>query len=149
MIELNEDDYQLLDAFPLKWRWNLLPPDVLANIRPLAKAKALEIYEKTSKFYPNEGFMQGSFKLIDKTEVEDKDVQQIRDWLVTNILKLEEPIIASWFPQDAVVTTAANFCDYWDDFCYPSSDDVRILFVSGEWILFYSQEEAFFFGQQT
>lgn len=151
MIELNEEDYQPLDTFRLKWRWtdvrwNLLPPDVLVNIRPLAKVKAREIYEKTLGFYPNEGFMHGSYELMDKMEVEDKDVQEVRDWLVSNISELEEPVVASWSPEDAVVTTAAIFCDYWDDFCYPSSDDVSFLPFSEEWLLFYSHEEVFFFG---
>jgi len=150
MIELNQDDYQPLDSFPLKWRWTdeqwtLLPPDVLAKIRPLTRARARELYET---IYVYKGVKKGPFEIIDTIEVENKNDQEVRDWLMSNLSKIEELVVASWSPDQALVTTAGIFCDHWDDFCYPSSDDLSLLPITQDWILFYSHEEVFFFGQK-
>jgi len=37
---------------------------------------------------------------------------------------------------------------YWDDFCYPGSDDVAISPEDDSWLLFYFHEEMFEFGQR-
>lgn len=152
VVEVGEQDYRPLDTFPLKWRWtdarwNILPADALANIRPLVPAKASEVDEKTSVFNPDEGFLPGTYQLIDEIESEHNDEQVVRDWLRSYIPNLEGQVIVCWNLDNAVVTKSSIFCYYWDDFCYPASDDVSISPLSGEWLLFYWHEEVFFFGQ--
>jgi hypothetical protein len=154
-IEIEEHDYSDLAAFPLKWRWtdaqwNLLPPDVLAEIRPLSRRKALEVDEQARLFHPDEGFVPGSFELVAQLDIVrlHYDAQQVRDWLRQFIPVSEERLIVSWDLDNAVVTTAAILCEYWDDFCYPGSDDVLISPFSDEWMLFYWHEEVFFFGRR-
>lgn len=153
VVEIAEHDYHPLENFRLKWRWtdarwNLLPSDVLANIRPLAPVKAVEVNDKTSVFHPDKGFLPGTYRLADEIETKHEDAQRVRDWLQLHIPSLEERVIVCWNFNDAVVTTAAIFCDYWDDFCYPGSDDASISPFSGEWIFCYWHEKVFFFGQR-
>lgn len=154
-IEVEEHDYTDLDSFPQKWRWtdvqwNLLPPDVLTNIRPLSRRKALEVNEQARLFHPDEGFVPGSFDLVAQLDIVGMhyDAQQVREWLRQYLPAREERLIVSWDYENAVVTTVAILCEYWDDFCYPGSDDVVVSPFSDEWMLFYWHEEVFFFGQR-
>jgi len=45
----------------------------------------------------------------------------------------------------AICVSWGVFCEYWDDFCYPASDDVAIWPLSQEWFLIYDHSEKFFF----
>ena len=45
----------------------------------------------------------------------------------------------------AICVSWGVFCQYWDDFCYPASDDVTIWPLSEEWFLIYDHSEKFFF----
>jgi hypothetical protein len=52
-----------------------------------------------------------------------------------------------WHPWDVAVLTADSvFQRYWDDFCYPSSDDVLIWPRSDAWAAVYRHEEVIFAG---
>jgi len=45
----------------------------------------------------------------------------------------------------AIETTWSIFTEYWDAFCYPSSDDVTVVPVTGSWRLVYYHYEQFEF----
>ena len=153
MIELNEDDFRPLEEFPLAWRWNdarrrILPVDVFSNIRPLTPDKAKEIYNQfgqRSQRY--EGFLPSSFRLVNKINTSIIDAGVVRHWLEAHIQDQEQVVVLSWGATSAVATTANIFCHFWDDFCYPASDDVTILPLSEVWILVYFHEEVFSFGE--
>jgi hypothetical protein len=152
MIELHEDDFRSLESFSQAGRWtgrNLLPPTVLSGIRPLVPAKAREVFSETLLFDPDNRFLPGHYQIVE-IETGNEDVQQVGDWLRQHIANLEEHVVVSWAwePEEAVATTGAIFCDYWDDFCYPSSDDVVITPLSQDWKLVYWHEEVFFFGRR-
>jgi hypothetical protein len=53
-----------------------------------------------------------------------------------------------WDASTAVRTTWDVFTEYWDDFCYPSSDDVEVFPQSGEWLLLYHHWEQFEWGHR-
>lgn len=156
MIELSEQDYQPLETFELVWRWtdtrwNLLPEDALANIRPLHRDKAGEIHRRILELNPNNdpehGFVPGRYEFADRIDTADKDMQQVRNWLQHYIPDLTQPVIVSWNSNNAVVTTGAIFCEFWDDFCYARSDDAGVLPLTEDWMLFWWHEEAFYFGR--
>lgn len=151
MIELVEQDYIPLETFRLIWRWtdprwNVLPQDALNDIRPLTESKAAEIHTRTLAFHPDTGFTPGRYELADQLETSDKNVAQVGNWLRSQVPELAESIVLSWNQEDALVTTAATFCDFWDDFCYPASDDIVISPLSEAWMLVWWHEEVFFFG---
>jgi hypothetical protein len=120
---------------------------VLSNLRPLVSTKAHEVYSQTLVFHPYKGFLPGLYQQADRIETEQEDVQRVGDWLRRHITNLEEYVIVSWEPEDAVATTAAIFCDYWDDFCYPASDDISVTPLSEDWMLVYRHDEVLFFRQ--
>jgi hypothetical protein len=155
MIQLSEKDYRPLKTFPLAWRWteprrSLVPDEVVANIRPLSFAKATEIYSMLEQrsHQEDEGFMPASFRLVNKIDTSDIDMGPVRNWLEAHISDLKQAVIVYWETALAAATTGDIFCRFWDDFCYPSSDDVTILPLSEEWALVYWHEEILFFGER-
>jgi hypothetical protein len=153
MIELSESDFRPLETFSLAWRWTdsrrtLLPPDALANIRPLRVAKAAEIFERTPAFHPDKGFVSELYQPVDQIDASAQDTDQVARWLRHYLTDETERIVVSWDQQDAVLTNVGVFCAYWDDFCYPSSDDVDIFPLTEEWILYYWHEEVLFLGHR-
>lgn len=80
-----------------------------------------------------------------KTDIDSKIV--ITNWLVQQMKDVsDQNIIASWDKEIAVLVPKNTFIEYWDDFCYPSSDDVSITPLGGSWMLYYFHEQEFQFG---
>jgi hypothetical protein len=139
-----------MDSFPLKWRWTdpkycLMPEEDLNKILPLSKESAKIVWEKSLKFVGEGNDFSPSPELskeIDSVEAVDKE--SLSTWLKN---KLEySQIIVSWQPDSAVITDTERFLMYWDDFCYPSSDDVSVWPENETWVLHYSHEEIFWYG---
>ena len=59
----------------------------------------------------------------------------------------DQTVIVMWEPTVAVAVPRHIFCTYWDDFCYPSSDDVRIWSISELWCLQYHHKDQLIFGR--
>jgi len=76
------------------------------------------------------------------------EVEEIQRWLFTCSSDSNQTVIVSWDNNLAALVKWKVFCEFWDDFCYPSSDDVAIFPLSEEWMLFYSHSECFDFGKR-
>jgi len=150
---MNLTDLQTISIgnFRLKWRWTdptycELPEDELALIQPLSEGSAKQLWEKSRTFLEKDSdfsFDKERFQSVDSIKcTESKAVKQwLTDRLPTGAL------IISWRPDTAVLTQAALFTKYWEEFCYPSSDDVAIWSETENWLLHYSHEEVFSFGR--
>jgi hypothetical protein len=155
MIEIAEADFVSLDSFPLKWRWtdsrwSELPPEALSTIRPLAEAKAHEIFRVSSGYYKDEGLDESVFGGVVQTRAESggDSFPGVQRWLSAQVPDKSREVILSWNPGRAAVVAWETFCRYWDDFCYPGADDVAIFPQDEEWALLYHHEEYFFFGMR-
>lgn len=152
MIEIADSDSRLLEDFPLKWRWtderwNKLPSVSLAQINPLANAKAEEIYKSHLKYLSHDGFDKDFIEQREMIRTESADFSVIQNWLKNLISDQSAKILVSWCEDLAVQTTGEIFCDYWNDFCYPASDDVSVSPADLSWLLFYHHDEFFCFGK--
>ncbi len=152
MLEIAENDFRSIDSFPLKWRWtdprwNKLPDDALKAIQPLAETKAHELCQYFLQFCDNSSLSMSSFEHIEQVDASAEE-SEIPHWLLTCSSNLNETVIVSWDNNLAVLVKWKVFCEFWDDFCYPSSDDVAIFPSSEEWMSFYSHSEYFVFGQK-
>jgi hypothetical protein len=151
MIKLEETDFRPIDSFPLKWRWtdprwNKLPDHALNSIQPLSETKARELCQHTLTFSNQSGLVESQFENIARIDTSD-DSDEIRRWLLARSSDLNRTVVVSWDNKLAALVGWEVFCEYWDDFCYPSSDDVVIFPLSGDWMLFYSHDEYFMFGK--
>ena len=127
-----------IQQFPLAWRWtqpshSVLPGEVLARIRPLSPSEAARV--RTA--YPAQGA-----SVVSCSASESADVH---GWLRTVQPDPQLSVYVSWSQDLAVQTTWDIFAEYWDDFCYPSSDDVTVTPVTGTWRLIYHHYEQFDF----
>ncbi|HEX4797438.1 MAG TPA: hypothetical protein VH370_26830 [Humisphaera sp.] len=133
-------------TFPLAWRWtqpshNVLPPEVMAQIVPIPHAPMPPGVTARGEFD------RSSFSEI-QTASADIPCDQGTKWLRELPIALTEQVIVQWNSSTAVRTTWEIFTQYWDDFCYPSSDDVEVVPQSGEWVLMYHHWEVFGWGRR-
>jgi len=125
-----------VQEFPLAWRWtqpshSVLPPEVLGDIRPLSAADAARIITR----FPDNGASALSH-VASQTHCEE-----VSRWIRHVQSDLRARVYIRWSRELAVETSWEIFTAYWEDFCYPSSDDVTIRPVSGTWQLFYHHYE--------
>lgn len=149
-FEILDIDIISLEKFPLKWRWTderyrKFSETVLSRINPLTTEKASELYDFQSRFSPFENFQYE--KVTDENYIRTNffDSPAITGWLKNKIGEEENFIFLCWNRNWAVRTTARVFCDYWEDFCYPASDDIVITAEKVNWIIVYHHEEYLFF----
>src|ERR1043166_1848970 len=109
-----------IQEFPLAWRWtqpshSVLPAEVLAGIRPLSASEATRV----SRAAPAE-----TAAVVSRSASDSED---LRYWLRSLQPDSETSVYISWNNLWAVETSWKIFTEYWDDFCYPSSDDITVL----------------------
>jgi hypothetical protein len=152
MIELKTTDFIPLVEFGRAWRftdpkYNVLPPDAISDLRPISRLRvaAISVVLEDSCV----SFQSGSkvpARKIDATCDSDHAWSKIRDALRALPIAPDQRVIVGWDRNDAVETSWRTFFTYWDDFCYPSSDDVTIYPVNEKWTLCYHHWETFSFS---
>jgi hypothetical protein len=151
MINIEESDFRSIDSFPLKWRWtdprwNKLPDDALNSIQPLSESKSRALCQYSLAFSNQSGLIESLFDRVSRINTPG-DSLEIRQWLLELSPDLNQTVVVSWDNELAALVSWRVFCEYWGDFCYPSSDDAAIFPLSGDWMLFYSHDEYFMFGR--
>jgi hypothetical protein len=146
-----------MEQFSLRWRWTdpkyrVLSGNELALVRPFdasaaaaAHSSAINILTFTSPTISATGV--ASLTLDENAVSHDAsgEPQLVRHWLRELISGWDSEVIISWDPHTAVLAPWSLFVAYWDDFCYPSSDDVFVFPLTGAWLLYYEHEEIFYF----
>jgi hypothetical protein len=147
---LESSSFRELDDFPLRWRWtdekwNVLPDEALKSIRPYTDLGARKILEFSLKFGDAKGLFRSHFEKVERFKT-NVDSTLVTKWLRKSISSQPVQVVVSWDHHHAVLVDWNVFCEYWDDFCYPSSDDVAILPTDMKWVLFYFHDEHFELG---
>ncbi len=127
-----------IQEFPWAWRWtqpshSVLPAEVLADIRPLSAPEAAGICAVAPA---------GSASAVSHSA---SDSGEVRRWLRCVQPDSRVRVYVSWTKDWAVEMNWDVFTEYWDDFCYPSSDDITVVPVGGTWRLVYHHYEQFDF----
>jgi hypothetical protein len=133
--------------FPLVWRWTeethvVLPDLVLAQLKPLATDSSVELDERLKSSVTRDGLMIDTFDNLREHDAS----QSAEDFLISLGIEDSCNIFLSWDSKTAIKTTWCIFKLYWDDFCYPASDDIYVTPDDDLWLLFYHHEEIFEFG---
>ena len=124
-------------TFPLAWRWtapnhSILPADVMASITPVEPG----LRDQSD---------QRSFGAPDIIATDSKSPEQVRQWLTDWSIAPDTVVTVQWTDHLAIETSWSVFSEYWESFCYPSSDDVDVMPVARDWLLQYHHWEAFEF----
>jgi hypothetical protein len=149
-LQVIEKDYLPMNLFSLEWRFsdqnhNVLPKDKLSKITPLNQEAAFRMHENSMPLIKNFHLDNDKFQEIQKLNNAHESTIT-RQWLSERIPTENTKIIVSWDKENCVIVHSEVFCEYWDDFCYPSSDDVVIFPLRGKWVLYYFHEDQFQFG---
>jgi hypothetical protein len=145
MLNLDPANFVPIEQFVLRWRWtdsryNLLPADRLAQIRPLEASKAAEL-DAAARLAADP--IPSTAAAFDSSTDQDA-----REWLARTLPTTATSVLVSWSRDTAVQTTLDLFIKYWDDFCYPSSDDVVVVPPAGDWVLRYTHYEIMYFWRR-
>lgn len=113
-----------ISEFPLAWRWTQsshakLPDHILDELYPLNRQSVLLLTCNTR---------QGLLADFSHFVADNDDAT--RQWLMQ--LDISSPrVTVVWGSDLALAMPWTTFCQYWDDFCYPSSDNADIFLECG------------------
>lgn len=146
MLVIAPSDLCAVDTFPLLWRWTqeshaLLTNEEIASIEPLRADKARELHEIMCSLTQKE--LLGDVQEFDSGAVSENEVIT---WL-RHLPVIDDVVLVSWDEDKAVRVPWSLFVRRWDDFCYPTSDDVSIVPMSAKWLLEYWHYELFSWKQ--
>jgi len=136
------------EDFRLAWRWDEIHnPDIsledIRQIKPLSILESKRINLIIDK-YNEEKKIVGRFEPTDlfiASSDTNKSVEKFSNDFNNLTKDFCENLIISWDQSTCIYTTKEIFVKYWDDFCYPSSDDIMIISELTNWVLFYYHYE--------
>lgn len=132
-----------IEEFPLAWRWTqsshaVLPADVLASLAPLQSQAADRLYRQGEDV-----FRRHAAAVVSHNASEDPETT--RAWLKALAIASHAQVFVAWDRKTGIALPWQTFVAYWDDFCYPSSDDVFVFPAQGAGALAWSHHEVFEF----
>lgn len=148
-IELNTNEIIRFDDFELSWRWdNIHNPDISLDekrqIKPLSVQESKRI-NKVINFFESESNLRNTFEPTDWIRASSETKNSI-DKFANEFQQLthdfNENLFISWNRSTCIYTTKEIFIKFWDDFCYPSSDDITIISELTNWVYFYNHIEV-------
>jgi len=103
--------------------------------------------ERAAELQPWAAFLCHERRVLDVEIAAEGDAERVREQLEGLEVRSAEQIVVCWSAQTAVLTDWATFCAYWEELCYPSSDDVTVWPRDEAWVLCYDHWEMFRFGR--
>jgi hypothetical protein len=148
-IELDTNEIISFEDFELNWRRDdIHNPDISTEdkgqIKPLSIQESKRI-NKIIDYFELESNLYKSFEPTDwiRTSSETLDlIKKFSDDFKKLTQNYNENLFISWNRKTCIYTTKDIFIKYWDDFCYPSSDDVTIISELTNWVYFYNHIEV-------
>ena len=129
-------DFVAIDRFPLAWRWTderyaKFGATDLAAIRPLRAESAAAAWQRI-RVLPKAFAIAAVFE---GPPEEDGHTAAVRAWLEDHIHADPVDVLLLWAPDTAALVSAGLFAGRWDDFWYPSSDDLDVVPVDESWMI--------------
>jgi hypothetical protein len=155
MFTFTESDFLPIERFAYRWRFTnpkyvQLTPTELNQLHPLSLTASNSVDTEIRSLLDKR-------KLPVTTDVFGRMVKydtsgdplDTKEWLERTLRNLHGLVIVSWDADNAVVTSLQLFLKYWDDFCYPGSDDTTIVPLDLSWIIQYWHEEVICFAARN
>lgn len=141
-----------LTDFPLAWRWTdkehtVLPDHVLSQISPQAPERAQSLHRLSLQFLGPDSLNTQQFT-IEQLSLGTQEPQFITNWLLEKHQQQETQVFLSWAQDLAVVTNWGILAKYWQDFYYPSSDDLVVWPEHSGWAVLFHHAEFIQFGKR-
>jgi hypothetical protein len=135
--------------FPLLWRWNRdthakLSHDELESIRPLPEDEAAVLCDEVAKWRDHHNKPQECLNVDEKS-----DETAIANWLNQMIPNDANELLLIWDHRTAARVPRVLFVRRWNDFWYPSSDDLCVISADGGWHLEMHHHGSFEFSNHA
>lgn len=142
----------LIQDHKLAWRWTdqahaVLPDEVLAQMYPANLSEAQALHKRSMTLLGRDGLRPEFSAAIVCTE--EFSSQAGTKWLSQQHPQSDQPVFLSWDQESALRTNWGVFTSYWQEFCYPVSDDLVVFPESEAWVLLYHHKEEFHFGTRA
>jgi hypothetical protein len=134
-------DFIHLGDCPLAWRWERIPGTARLAIRPLREDVSERLRPLAVRLDPGHG--------PDVVEIDAATSPATVSTALRALGVPSEAEVVAWWPWGAVVVPWHVFAEYWDDFCYPSSDDLTVWPSDQQWSLGYDHDERFRFRRRA
>lgn len=139
------------DTPDIKWRFDD-KQQVYEKIKVLDKEIDNLIWDKLKDdiFYTDYNVNESKFETFESIEFSDNYklvTARLKELFKTNSTNVE--VVLTWFSSGhSFLTDLKTFTDNWDDFFYPSSDDLIVINENWDWIIYISHFESFQLGQK-
>ena len=110
-------------------------------MHPLEQGEAKRLCQRSMRFLVRDNLSPHEFSSLVRRSADVPNAVG-RCWLRDQQPELSAQAFVSWRGDAAIRTTWEIFTAHWDDFCYPSSDDVVVWPESERWALFYFHEDC-------
>ncbi|WP_165251300.1 hypothetical protein [Paludisphaera soli] len=147
--ELDDSDFRPMSEFPWAWmwtdpRWNVIPPERLSRIRPLAESRAIPLHDRALAFFHALHLRSDLFSQIARCDDPGDDRSEAaKGWLRGLPPAEEEAVIVHFGREGVVLTDWATVCDYWDDLNYATPHLIAWP-ISEEWTLHHHDDRLTF-----
>src|SRR5258708_4441163 len=134
-----------MEQFSLKWRftdprYRILPPVHLEQVKPLSSESSRRLWDLTLPLHEDLPFTPGYFRVVESIPLDNAEptaIRAVRKWLFARAVPFKAPVYLSYQPDEAIATTWKMVVKYWDDFWYPGSDDLTVVYDSFAWALVF------------
>jgi hypothetical protein len=137
------------EKFDLSWRWGQKHnPNITGEEKQLIVPYSEEESKRLNKiigYFEVESNLRKDYEEFDwiSASIDIKEnIQKVREVLSRHFSDCSPEVIISWDRRTCISTNKEIFFKFWDDFCYPSSDDVTVISTDTGVILKYNHIEV-------
>ena len=135
--------------FSLNWRFiENLPLSVADQLKPLNQTASDFLNEKITdkQLHRDRPFKKGFFNKIENIEITAGNDEGIREWLSALDIPLDKQVFLSWDNSTNMIAPWGLVIQYFDDFYYPSSDDLTIFDQTLNWAVLFAHYDVIYYG---
>lgn len=138
-----------VNDFSLNWRFiENLPLSVANQLKPLNQTAStfLNAVITDKRLHQHMPFKKGFFNKVEKIKITGNNDDAIRGWLSALQIPLDKQVFLSWDNSTNMIAPWGLVIQYFDDFYYPSSDDLTIFDQTLNWAVLFSHSGVVYYG---
>ncbi len=127
-----------------------LPLSVANQLKPLNEtaSKFLNDLILDQQLHKDKPFKKGFFSKIQKIEIDEENYndEAIREWLSALPVPSDKQVFMSWDASTNMIAPWKLVAQYFDDFHYPTSDDLTVFDETLTWAVLFSRANMIYYG---
>lgn len=124
-------------------------PNIVDRLLTVSKEFENDVWKKLkdNNFFVEYELLSNNFQYFEAIEF-SKDYEAVSRYL-RSFDDMKRDVLLTWAcgTINPIVTDTATFVYNWEEFYYPSSDDLIVISDCWKWIAYFSHYECFYFGK--